>query len=450
MSKTGNTKSDNIKLRNVRGTKDLFGKEIESFNNVVRVSQNISQNYGFKELLTPIFEFSEIFERNLGDDSDIISKEVYKFSDRSDNSLTLRPEFTASIVRSFINNGELSQILPQKFFSYGPIFRYDRPQKGRQRQFHQINFEMIGIDDIGGDVEAISLANQILSKLNIINKTTLQINSLGSQAIKDKYEVALKEYFSKFKDDLSDDSKRRLKEKPLRILDSKDKRDNEISLNAPYISDFYDDKAKEDFDKILQRLDDCKINYEVNQKLVRGLDYYTSTVFEFVTNDIGAQNTVLAGGRYDNLIAKMGGKEVSAIGFAAGIERLMLLSDFKAKEDRPIVVIYISKDEFNYALKIVSLLRKVDVHAQISYGANMKKQWKKADQNNAKKAIIIGESEVKSHILKVKDLDSGVEKEIKGDELVKILVEEKFKEKYREFLEESGVNCDNDKNNSQM
>lgn len=419
----------NTKLQNVRGTKDLFGQEIELFNYIVSISKNISKNYGFKELATPIFEFSEVFERNLGDESDIISKEVYKFPDRGDNFLTLRPEFTAGIVRSFINNGELSQILPQKFFSYGPIFRYDRPQKGRQRQFHQINFEIIGLNNYESDVEAIIMANQILNKLNLANKITLQINSLGSNETKAKYEEALKEYFIKFKDKLSDDSKRRLEENPLRILDSKDKNDNEISANAPKISDFYDDQSKEYFENILKNLDSLDIPYEVNPALVRGLDYYTSTVFEFVTNDIGAQNTVLAGGRYDNLIEKMGGKSTPSIGFAAGIERLMLLNEVELTQERPISVLYISQNEFEYAFKITNLLRRLNVYADITYGANMKKQWKKTDQNNAKIAIIIGEEEVSRSVIKVKHLDSSEEQETTLDDFVrKLMTEESRKD----------------------
>jgi histidyl-tRNA synthetase len=411
----------NVKLQNVRGTKDLFGADLDKFNNIINVAKGISFNYGFKELLTPIFEFSEVFERNLGDDSDIISKEVYKFPDRGDNSLTLRPEFTACVVRSFINNGELNQVLPQKFFSSGPVFRYDRPQKGRQRQFHQINCELIGISDIGGDVEAILLAHHILQDLGLSQKVTLQINSLGSKEVKAKYEVALKEYFSKHKEELSDDSKRRLEENPLRILDSKDKGDNVICVNAPQINDFYDSKTKQDFSKILNSLDKAKITYEVNPRLVRGLDYYTSTVFEFVTNDLGAQNTVLAGGRYDDLIAKMGGNDIPAIGFAGGIERLILLSDFDFENERPIQVIYVSDDEYEKAFEAVNDLRKEGVWAEISYSSNMKKQWKKADQNNAKIAIIIGGDEVKNDKLKVKYLDESREIEVPTNELLKAL-----------------------------
>lgn len=411
-------------FQNVRGTKDLFGLEMENFNHIVALARNISANYGFKEISTPIFEFSEVFERNLGDESDIISKEVYKFLDRSDNFLTLRPEFTAAIVRSFINHSELNQILPQKFFSFGPIFRYDRPQKGRQRQFHQINFEIFGIEDVKADIEAILMSNHILENLNIANKVTLQINSLGCNETKAKYELALKEYFQKFAQDLSFDSQRRLQNNPLRILDSKDKKDQEIVLNSPNIHHFYSASSKQNLDQILLKLSDFKINYQLNSRLVRGLDYYTSTVFEFVTNnldEVGAQNTVLAGGRYDNLVAKMKGKPTPAIGFAAGIERLMLLNNFEAKNSRPVFIIYVSNNEEDYAFNLVNLLRKNDIFADFSSASNMKKQLKKASQANAKMVLIIGEDEVKSGILKVKDFDNSIETPVAVQNLIQFL-----------------------------
>lgn len=409
------------KLQNVRGTKDLFGDEILNFNHIIKIAQDCAQNYGFSELQTPIFEFSEVFERNLGQDSDILTKEVYKFPDRGDNYLTLRPEFTAAIIRSFINHGQLNQILPQKFFSYGPVFRYDRPQKGRQRQFHQINFEIIGSDDIFMDIEAILLAQQILEKIGLKDKITLQINTLGSEQIKAKYEKSLQEYFHKFKNDLSQDSQNRLAENPLRILDSKDKNDHKIAKDAPQITQFYDKKTTTDFAKILEKLHEFDINFQVNQKLVRGLDYYSSTVFEFVTDDLGAQNTVLAGGRYDNLIKKMGGNDLPAIGFAAGIERLMLLSNLEAKKPRPISIIYVALEQFDYAFNLAQKLRNKGFYIDITLNANMKKQWKKSDQNNAKAAVIIGQEEIEKGILKVKDLDSGQEKEVNYHEISSII-----------------------------
>lgn len=409
------------KLQPVRGTKDLFGSEILAFNHIIQVAKKVANSFGFGEIATPIFEFSEIYERNLGETSDIISKEVYKFPDRGDNFLTLRPEFTAGVVRAFISNGELAQTLPQKLFSSGPIFRYDRPQKGRQRQFHQINFENIGSAHFLSDVEIIALSAAILKELGIFEKTTLNINSLGSALTKENYQKALVEYFSKYENDLSEDSKTRLQKNPLRILDSKDSKDIELAKNAPQISDFFESAATENFENILKSLNDLNIKYEVNQRLVRGLDYYTGAVFEFVTNDLGAQNTVLAGGRYDDLILKMGGGNFPAIGCAAGVERLMLLADLKPQNQRPVFVIYVSENEQNEALKLALNLRNSGIFSEIIFGANMKKQMKKATSANAKFVVILGEEEVKNGVATVKDFDLGKEEKVAIENINKIV-----------------------------
>lgn len=406
------------KLQPVRGTKDLFGDEIRVFNHIIDLAKYKGENFGFDELQTPIFEFSEIFERNLGEVSDIITKEVYKFPDRGDNFLTLRPEFTAAVVRALISNGVLQQVLPCKLFSFGPIFRYDRPQKGRQRQFNQVNFEVFGEENLFCDVELVALANDFLQDLAILDKTKLQINSLGCVQTKNNYEEALKGYFSQFKDELSDDSKLRLVKNPLRILDSKDQKDIKLLLDAPKIADFYSSEAKKRFDDILNLLSKLGINYEVNQRLVRGLDYYSSTVFEFVTDHEGAQNTVLAGGRYDNLVEKMGGKNMPAIGFAAGVERLMLLAQFNLEEKRTIAVNYISENEKTYAFEIAQKLRNSGLNVEFTLAGNFKKQMKRASQNNSRFVVIIGEDEMKNGELVVKDFDNSSEEKVKVENLV--------------------------------
>ncbi len=411
----------NHKLQPVRGTKDLFGDEIKIFNHIVATAKKRSESFGFSELQTPIFEFSEVFERNLGEASDIVSKEVYKFPDRGDNFLTLRPEFTAAIVRSFCSNGELQQVLPQKFFSYGPIFRYDRPQKGRQRQFHQINFEIFGEDNVFCDVEAILLASTILKDLGVLGNTTLEINSLGDIQTKNQYEVALTEYFTKFKNDLSNDSKNRLEKNPLRILDSKDQQDIDLLLEAPSIYDFFSDYSKKHFDQILNLLNKFDVKYRVNNRLVRGLDYYTSTVFEFVMAFEGSQNTVLAGGRYDSLVEKMSGKKVPAIGFAAGIERLMLLINTKLEKLRPIQVNYISENEKFYAFEIANKLRNSGLIVDFVLDGNFKKQMKRASQNNSRFVVIIGENEMKNGEVMVKDFDNSKEQKLKSELLIHYL-----------------------------
>lgn len=411
----------NHKLQPVRGTKDLFGSEIEIFNHIVNLAKSKSQNFAFEELQTPIFEFSKIFERNLGEASDIVSKEVYKFEDRGGNFLTLRPEFTASVVRALISNGELMQILPRKFFSYGPIFRYDRPQKGRQRQFHQLNFEVFGSDNIYLDVEIILLASALLKDLGILKNTTLEINSLGDAETKANYEIALKEYFSTKVEKLSQDSKTRLEKNVLRILDSKELEDIELVENAPKISQFYSHDSKNRFNEILEILTKFNVKYRVNERLVRGLDYYTSTVFEFVMPFEGAQNTVLAGGRYDGLVEKMSGKSVPAIGFAAGIERLMLLFKKEINKTRPIFINYISEIEKFYAFEITNNLRNAGFNCDFVLSGNFKKQMKRANQENARFVVIIGEDEVKNNQVVVKDFDLAKEQKISQDLLIHYL-----------------------------
>lgn len=415
----------NHKLQPVRGTKDLFGDDLKIFNAIIDAAAKRANAYGFNELQTPIFEFSEVFERNLGEASDIVSKEVYKFPDRGDNFLTLRPEFTAGVVRAFISNGELQQVLPQKFFSYGPIFRYDRPQKGRQRQFHQINFEVLGEDNFYADVEMILLAAAILKDCGVLEQTTLEINSLGCAQTKLRYEEALKEYFAKHKAQLSEDSKIRLEKNPLRILDSKDAGDIELCEDAPMIQDFFSDEAGARFNSILESLKKFGVKTKVNPRLVRGLDYYTSTVFEFTMPVEGAQNTVLAGGRYDGLVEKMGSKPVAAIGFAAGVERLMLLTKITAKKVQPITVTYIAEEQKSSAFELTQRLRNQGFEAEFIFDGNFKKQMKKANQNNSRFVLILGEDEIKNGEVMVKDFENSSEQKVK-QELVLAYLEGKI------------------------
>ncbi|MCE2687251.1 MAG: histidine--tRNA ligase [Rickettsiales bacterium] len=416
---------NNHKIQAVRGTKDLFGIDIARFNHIIENAKKYSRIFGFQELQTPIFEFSEIFERNLGDNSDIINKEVYKFLDRGNNHLTLRPEFTASIVRAIIENSQLTNNLPVKLFSYGPLFRYDRPQKGRQRQFHQINFECFGDDSVFCDVQNLILANKLLQELGVKNNTKLIINSLGSNIIKNLYQEELIKFFSKYQDKLSEDSRSRLHKNPLRILDSKDQQDIKISLDAPKIKNFFDDQSKSRFDKILNLLTIANIDFEVDYRLVRGLDYYNSTVFEFINNHQGAQNAVLAGGRYDNLSEQMGGKNLPAFGFAGGIERIMIMieenNQFIENKSRPIIVIYIGEEAQNLAFKICCELRENKFYTEFLVSNNFKKQLKFATQINAKWVIIIGENEIKNQELIVKNFDEGKESKITNSKIVEFL-----------------------------
>lgn len=400
-------------FQNVRGMQDLFNEQADKYNLVVNTARQVSETYNFHEIITPIVEESNLFERSVGDGSDIVMKELYKFEDRGGNLLALRPEFTAGIARSFLNNSELNQSLPQKLFSYGPLFRYDRPQKGRYRQLNQINFEYIGNKEYIADVEIIYLFYTVLQKLGLKN-ITLEINSLGSNECKKRYELALKEYFTKFKDKLSEDSKVRLEKNPLRILDSKEECDKALVKDAPKISEFYTEEEKEFYSNILKTLDKLGVSYFSNPLLVRGLDYYTSTVFEYTTTDLGAQSSVGGGGRYDNLIGEIGNEDVPSVGCAGGIERLMLLINKEIKKEKELIaIIPISENENDYCIDLATKLRNQGKNIELIYSGKFKKKMEKMNKCNADYAIIVGEDEVKSGKLKIKDLKTSQEEEFK-------------------------------------
>lgn len=400
-------------FQNVRGMQDLFNEQADKYNLVVNTARQVSETYNFHEIITPIVEESHLFERSVGDGSDIVMKELYKFEDRGGNLLALRPEFTAGVARSFLNNSELNQSLPQKLFSYGPLFRYDRPQKGRYRQLNQINFEYIGNKEYIADVEIIYLFYTVLQKLGLKN-ITLEINSLGSNECKKRYELALKEYFTKFKDKLSEDSKVRLEKNPLRILDSKEECDKLLVKDAPKISEFYTEEEKEFYSNILKTLDKLGVSYFSNPLLVRGLDYYTSTVFEYTTTDLGAQSSVGGGGRYDNLIGEIGNEDVPSVGCAGGIERLMLLINKEIKKEKELIaIIPISENENDYCIDLATKLRNQGKNIELIYSGKFKKKMEKMNKCNADYAIIVGEDEVKSGKLKIKDLKTSQEEEFK-------------------------------------
>ncbi|GFY65064.1 histidine--tRNA ligase [Trichonephila inaurata madagascariensis] len=380
-----------------------------------QTTSRISSLYGFLPAQTPIFEYTEVFTKTLGDSSDIITKEMYTFNDKGGKSITLRPEFTAAIVRLLI---EKKLQTPIKLFSTGPAFRYERPQKGRQRQFHQINFEVFGIEDPKADIELISLAQHLLTEFGINKNVKLEINSLGDGKTITKYREALILYFTKHQNDLSEDSKNRLIKNPLRILDSKDEKDKSIISDAPKISDYYTKESSNFFEQILNGLTTLDIPYTVNNKLVRGLDYYCHTVFEFVTEDLGAQGAVFAGGRYDNLVSSVGGKHTPAIGFAGGIERIMELINYSPKEERPIYLIPIGKEAEEHALTLANELRRNGLYVVYEYSGTLKNRMKKANQANAKAALIFGDEELSSKTLKIKNMDTGEEKIIARDNTI--------------------------------
>ena len=395
------------KLQPVRGTHDLLPEEFSKFLAIINTARKLAVSYGFEEIATPIFEFTEVFSRSVGETSDIVNKEMYSFLDRGGESITLRPEFTAGIVRSFISNG-LQQNLPCKFFSNGPVFRYERPQKGRQRQFHQLNFEWLGAGKPSDDAETIEMAATLLRELNV--KAELNINSLGDTASRQNYQKVLVEYFNDHRANLSDDSKIRLEKNPLRILDSKDEGDKKINANAPRLEDHLNEESVAYYSRVKDYLEELDLTFVQNSNLVRGLDYYNHVVFEFVSGDLGAQNTVLAGGRYDGLVSTMGGPATPAVGWGAGLERLMLISDIKTEKTKPICVIAGDDDLKAVALKIAQTLRRQGKAVEVASQTNFKKALQYANKIGASEAYIYGGNEAANHQVTVKDLNSGEQK----------------------------------------
>lgn len=404
------------KLQAVKGTQDFLGDQYTLFNYIIERARSVANSFSYQESSFPILEHTEVFKRSLGDASDIVSKEMYTFEDRKGRSLTLRPEFTASIVRSIISSGAQKN-LPLKLFSYGPLFRYERPQRGRYRQFHQVNFEHIGNDNPISDAELISTANHFLNSLGLKN-LKLEINSLGDSSTRKNYTEKLVEYFSKYKNDLSEDSKIRLQNNPLRILDSKDEGDKEIIKSAPVISSVFNKESKEFFDKLLGYLDGINISYNLNESLVRGLDYYTHTVFEFTTDALGTQNAVLAGGRYNDLIKQMGGDNIPAVGFASGIERLMELFEGQLPKDRSVSILLFKDEYLLQGLKLSEKIRYKNIRTSFEVVKNLNKSLKKSFEDNAKFIVFIGEDEVKNNMYKIKDLDSRTEESLSLEQLI--------------------------------
>ena len=398
-------------LQPVRGTQDLLPDAQRRHRAVIDTARRIGERYGYQEIATPIFEFTEVFARPIGETTDIVSKEMYSFTDRGGEEITLRPEYTAGIVRAIISNG-LTQSLPLKLFAAGPMFRYERPQKGRFRQFHQIDVELIGVAQPLGDVEAIALGAEILDSLGVLKRTVLELNTLGDTESRLAYRQALIGYYTGHSASLSEDSLRRLEKNPLRILDSKDEGDKRINAEAPPFEEYLTPAAQEFFAKVRAGLEALGIAYQLNPRLVRGLDYYCHTAFEFVTTDLGSQGTVLGGGRYDGLMGVMGGPETPGVGWAAGIERLALLIDEPAATARPITLVPLGEAGEALALKLAHSLRRAGFHIDLGYSGNIKRRLQRADKIKARAAVILGDNEIARQVAALRDLDTGEQTEI--------------------------------------
>ena len=408
-------------MQPVRGTHDLLPDEFRRFAHVVDTAREVARLYGYREMATPVFEFTELFARGIGETTDVVSKEMYTFSDRGGESLTLRPEYTAGICRAFVSNGELTQQLPLKLFAAGPMFRYERPQKGRQRQFHQIDLEVLGASEPGADIEVISVAADILDRLGILDRCVLKLNSLGDPESRTAHRKVLVDYYSAHAAKLSEDSRDRLRRNPLRILDSKDEADKTINANAPSFADHLNQASKDFFKSVQDGLTAAGVPFEIDPALVRGLDYYTHTAFEFVTTHIGAQGTVLGGGRYDGLIAELGGPPTAGIGWAGGIERLMMLCNEPKALPRPVVIAPLGPAAEAKALGIARALRRAGIAVEQGFRGNMKRRMQRANKLNARVAIIIGDDELAKGVAQVKDLDSQEQRAVPLDKLADAL-----------------------------
>ncbi|WP_276921514.1 histidine--tRNA ligase [Frischella perrara] len=412
------------KIQAIRGMNDLLPTESALWQQVEKIVKNVLNSYGYNEIRTPIVEETALFKRAVGEVTDIVEKEMYTFNDRKDISLTLRPELTAGCVRAGIEHGLLYN-QEQRLWYFGPAFRYERPQRGRHRQFHQFGVEVFGLAGPDIDAELILLTARLWKALGIAEHTHLELNSIGSLAARDNYRHALVEFLEQHKDSLDEDCKRRMYTNPLRVLDSKNPSIQELLNQAPKLFDYLDPESKDHFAGLCQLLDANGIKYTVNQRLVRGLDYYNRTVFEWVTNSLGSQGTVCGGGRYDSLVSQLGGRATPAVGFAIGAERLILLIqavNTQLKSDNNIDVYMISSGNNTrvQAQKLAEKMRDVMPTKRImtNYGSNdFKKQFSQADKYGAKLAIVIGENEILTNKVVVKNLQSGEQIEVEQDQV---------------------------------
>ena len=401
------------KFKTIRGMNDVTPREVSIWQFVETSIRSIFASYAYDEIRFPIVEQTELFSRSVGASTDIVSKEMYTFEDRNGDSISLRPEGTAGCVRACLEN-DLLRVDSPRLWYMGPMFRYERPQKGRSRQFHQASAEVFGIANHNVDAELMIMANSLWDVLGIKNQVNLEINSLGNSDTRKKYRSLLQEFLQSFSNELDKTSQRQLKENPLRILDSKSKRVKEILVNAPSILDQLDSESEDHFNKLKDLLTKSNINFEVNDKLVRGLDYYNKTVFEWKTKELGAQDTVCGGGRYDDLVGQLGGKDSPAVGFSMGLERLVLLvkeyskDNISTRTELDCNFICLTDDSVSYALINAERIREeiptinLKVNLQVT-SANS--QFKRADKSGSRIALIVGEEELKDNTISIKDLE---------------------------------------------
>jgi histidyl-tRNA synthetase len=413
------------KVSGIKGTKDILPQEARKWQKVEAVAKEIFELYGYREIRTPIFEATELFEKGTGQTTDIVTKEMYTFKDKVGRSLTLRPEYTPSIARSIIENRLYLKPQPLRFYFIGPMFRYDKPQKGRYRQFHQMDIEVFGEKDPAVDAEIVEMADFLLEKLKVKNKEIL-VNSVGCRECRPAYHKDLRASAEKVRGKLCEDCQRKIDTNPLRIFDCKVETCREATLDFPKITDYLCEECQGHFDKFCSYLDEYGIGYKIEPRLVRGLDYYTKTTFEIVSSKLGAQDAILGGGRYDDMMKDFGGPDMCATGFAVGMERLVSLVPYRADREVFVYFVCLGEDARDAGMKLSQFLRKGGVECLIEYKErSLRNQMGRADKLGATWALIIGEDEVKKEIYQLKRMDTGEQRTCTQEELLKILRESK-------------------------
>ena len=401
-----------MELRALKGTKDIFGEDMRKWLDMEEIIRHLCDDFGFNQIRTPMFEFTNLFVRGVGETTDVVNKEMYSFTDKGGNDITLKPESTAAVVRAFLEHNMYADTQPTKLYYISPTFRYERPQAGRQRQFHQFGVEMFGTDSPTADAEIIALGHTLLKRLGI-NKVELHINSLGCPDCRKRYNETLKAFLNEKREHLCPLCQERMEKNPLRVLDCKNPECQEHLQNAPTVLESLDEACTAHFEELQGLLTAMNIPFVVDPGIVRGLDYYTKTVFEFISNDIGAQGTVCGGGRYDKLVDEIGGKHIPAVGFGAGMERLVIVRDAENKEalapaTRDIFLGYRGNEAMVEAFKLVNALRQEGISAESDHlQRSIKAQMKYANKINARYSAIIGESELENGEIQLKEMESG-------------------------------------------
>ena len=408
-------------IKAARGTKDIFGEEAVKYTYISKMAQEIFESYGYTYIKTPIFEETDLFKRGIGEGTDVVEKEMYTFKDRGDRSLTLRPENTASVVRSYLENAIYGKEDVTKYYYNGSMFRYERPQAGRQREFNQIGVEVLGESSPILDAEVIAMSYSLLEKLGI-SDLEVHINSVGTNASRTKYRETLLNFLEPMKEELCEDCRMRMEKNPLRVLDCKVDKCKELTKNAPSIIDSLTEEEREHYETVKKYLDIFGVKYVEDSRLVRGLDYYSSTVYEIITNKLGAQGTVLGGGRYDNLLKQLGDKDIPAVGFAAGVERMMMLLEDYPKNTPDVYVAWLGEGTQEFGLKIAKELRDNGVKTFVDFNSKgMKSHMKKADKLAVKYCIIVGEDEMNKGVVVLKDFNARTQEEMSLEKAIEII-----------------------------